>query len=540
MAAIVYQTSKQTGITYAYESLSYWDKDKRQSRAKRKCIGRVDPETKKIIPTRKRGPAGHSGRHDIKVHKRGPVPIEHVSRSFYGATFLLDAIGENLGITADLKKCFPDIYRQILSTAYYLIMEDKNPLSRFPKWAATHKHPYGKNIPSQRSSELFASISEDARNRFFRLQGNRRIEKEYWAYDTTSISSYSRCLRQVRYGMNKDHDPLPQINLAMLFGEESNLPFYYRKLAGNIPDVKTVKNLLADIDFLGYDKIKLVMDRGFYSEANINDLYHHHLKFLIAAKKSLRFVKAELDNVRDSIRTWANYNQKHDLYAYTTKIDWDYSQERPYKGDMLKGKRRMYMHLYFNSERALEDEKNFNALLCRLQEELESGTTHPEHDRLYAKYFDTTNTLVRGTKVIAREDALAHARKNYGFFVLLSNEVREPIAALEIYRNKDLVEKAFGNLKERLNFNRTAVSSDQSLDGKLFVEFIALIFLSYLKKKMQDGNLFKKYTMHELLDEMDIIECFEYPGYERRVGEVTKKQIELYEAMGIVPPSSLH
>lgn len=539
MAAIVYQTSKQTGITYAYESLSYWDKDKRQSRARRKCIGRVDPETKEIIPTRKRVVAGDSCKQD-KVHKRGPVPIENVSRSFYGATFLLDAIGENLGITADLKKCFPDIYRQILSTAYYLIMEDKNPLSRFPKWAATHKHPYGKNIPSQRSSELFASISEDARNRFFRLQGNRRIEKEYWAYDTTSISSYSRCLRQVRYGMNKDHDPLPQINLAMLFGEESNLPFYYRKLAGNIPDVKTVKNLLADIDFLGYDKIKLVMDRGFYSEANINDLYHHHLKFLIAAKKSLRFVKAELDNVRDSIRTWANYNQKHDLYAYTTKIDWDYSQERPYKGDMLKGKRRMYMHLYFNSERALEDEKNFNALLCRLQEELESGTTHPEHDRLYAKYFDTTNTPVRGTKVIAREDALAHARKNYGFFVLLSNEVREPIAALEIYRNKDLVEKAFGNLKERLNFNRTAVSSDQSLDGKLFVEFIALIFLSYLKKKMQDGNLFKKYTMHELLDEMDIIECFEYPGYERRVGEVTKKQIELYEAMGIVPPSSLH
>ncbi|MBP7763884.1 MAG: hypothetical protein KA113_01700 [Syntrophaceae bacterium] len=142
--------------------------------------------------------------------------------------------------------------------------------------------------------------------------------------------------------------------------------------------------------------------------------------------------------------------------------------------------------------------------------------------------------------MIAREDAIAEARKNYGFFVLLSNEVREPIAALETYRNKDLVEKAFGNLKERLSFNRMAVSSDQSLDGKLFVEFIALIFLSYLKKKMQDGNLFKKYTMHELLDEMDIIECFEYPGYERRVGEVTKKQIELYEAMGIVPPSSLH
>lgn len=539
MAAIVYQTSKQTGITYAYESLSYWDKEKRQSRAKRKCLGKVDPDTKEIIPTRKRMPADDAGNHAASS-KRGPVPIVNVAHSFYGATYLFDTIGDNLGVTADLKKCFPDTYKQILSTAYYLIMEDKNPLSRFPKWSATHKHPYGKNIPSQRSSELFASITENAKARFFRLQGKRRVENEYWAYDTTSISSYSQCLSQVRYGMNKDHDPLPQINLALLFGEESNLPFYYRKLAGNIPDVKTVKNLLVDIDFFGYDKIKLVMDRGFFSEANINDLYKNHLKFLIAVKVSLKFVKAELDKIRDSIRTWTNYSQKHDLYAYSTRIDWDYSQERPYKGDLLQGKRRMYMHIYFNGERALEDEKNFNLLLGKLQTELESGKTCPEHENQYVKYFDTRSTPSRGAKATAKEEAIAEARKNYGYFVLLSNDVKDPITALEIYRNKDLVEKAFGNLKERLNFNRTAVSSDQSLDGKLFVEFIALIYLSYLKKKMQDKGLFKKYTMQELLDDIDVIECFEYPEHELRMGEVTKKQIELYEAMEIVPPTSLH
>lgn len=28
MAAIVYQTDKRTGITYAYRSVSYWDKEK--------------------------------------------------------------------------------------------------------------------------------------------------------------------------------------------------------------------------------------------------------------------------------------------------------------------------------------------------------------------------------------------------------------------------------------------------------------------------------------------------------------------------------
>ena len=538
MAAIVYQTNKQTGITYAYESVSHWDKEKQQSRAKRRCIGRVDPVTKEIIPTRKKASADVN-ESDRETPKRGHTPITEVKRGFYGATYLFDSIGEKLGMIADLKKCFPDTYKQILSTAYYLILEDKNSLSRFPKWAATHKHPYVKNIPSQRSSELFAAISEASREHFFRLQGKRRIEQEYWVYDTTSISSYSKCLSQVRYGMNKDHDPLPQINIAMLFGEQSNLPFYYRKLAGNIPDVKTIQHLLADMDFLGYHKVKLVMDRGFYSEANINDLYKNHLKFLIATKISLKFVKTELDQARDSIRTWKNYSQKYDLYAYSTPISWVYSQERPYKGDIIKGERRMYLHLYFNAEKAVEDERNFHTLLSTLQVELESGKRNPEHEKQYAKYFDVKTTLVRGAKVTAKEDVIVEAKKNYGYFALLSNEIKAPLEALEIYRNKDLVEKAFGNLKERLSFDRLGVSSNLSLDGKLFVEFVALIYLSYIKKQMQDKNLFKQYTMQELLDEFDIIECFEQPGRELRVGEVTKRQIELYKAMDIVPPVSL-
>lgn len=533
MAAIVYQTSKKTGITYAYESVSFWDKEKQQSRAKRKCLGRVDPETKEIIPTRKKAIAAQKS----DAGKRGPVPITNVSRSFYGATYLFDSIGEKIGITADLKKCFPDTYKQLLSMAYYLILEDKNPLSRFPKWAATHKHPFGKIIPSQRSSELFASISEEAREYFFRLQGKRRAEHEYWVYDTTSISSYSKCLNQVRYGVNKDHEHLPQINLAMLFGEESNLPFYYRKLAGNISDVKTVKNLLADIDFLGFDKVKLVMDRGFYSEANINDLYKNHLKFLIATKVSLKLVQNVLDSKRDDMRTWTNYSQKYDLYASSSTINWDYSQDRPYKGDKLQAQRRIYLHLYFNSERAVEDEKNLHNLLCTLQAELENGMAKPEHAKLYDKYFEVKTTPVKGAKATARQDVIDEAKKNYGYFAMLSNEIKDPIEALEIYRNKDLVEKAFGNLKERLNFSRTAVSSDQSLDGKLFVEFIALIFLSYIKKKMQEKDLFKKYTMQELFDEFDVIECFEQPGHELRLGEITKRQAELYQTIEISPPS---
>ena len=63
----------------------------------------------------------------------------------------------------------------------------------------------------------------------------------------------------MKWGKNKDSDPLPQINLTLLFGEKSNLPFYYRKLPGNVPDVKTVVNLLKEARILGIDKMSLVL-----------------------------------------------------------------------------------------------------------------------------------------------------------------------------------------------------------------------------------------------------------------------------------------
>nr|WP_144353480.1 hypothetical protein [Paenibacillus darwinianus] len=104
---------------------------------------------------------------------------------------MLDAIGEKLGLVDDLQKCFPNDYKSLLSIAYYLILESDSPLSRFSKWASLHRHPHGVDIPSQRSSELFASLTEEKRYHFFRLQAARRMDNEYWAYDTTSISSYS-------------------------------------------------------------------------------------------------------------------------------------------------------------------------------------------------------------------------------------------------------------------------------------------------------------------------------------------------------------
>lgn len=51
MASIIKKLNKQTGVTYVYESESYWDKKKKQPRSKRKLIGKIDEQTGEIVPT---------------------------------------------------------------------------------------------------------------------------------------------------------------------------------------------------------------------------------------------------------------------------------------------------------------------------------------------------------------------------------------------------------------------------------------------------------------------------------------------------------
>jgi len=190
---------------------------------------------------------------------------------------------------------------------------------------------------------------------FFERQGRRRIEKEYWAFDITTISSYSAVLKQVKNGINKEYDRLPQINLALLFGQQSGLPFYYRKLPGNITDVKTVRQLMHEFNVMGYKKVNVVLDRGFYSKANIDTLFKNRQKFVIGVKLSLKYVKEALKKERENLQRGAELQTQFGAYGVCRTIEWEYEQERPYKRDVIQEKRRAYLLLFYNPEKAARD-----------------------------------------------------------------------------------------------------------------------------------------------------------------------------------------
>ena len=523
------------GTSYVYVDSPYWNKEKKQNRHRREYIGKLG-EDGGFVPNKKY--VAHQGN---AAAERDAVPtITPARRAYYGATYLLDGISNHIGIEEDLRICFPDNYKMLMSLAYYLVLESDSPLYRFPRWAHDHPHPWGEAIPSQRISEALRNISEAAKLEFFKKQSRRRLEKEYLAYDTTSISSYSEHVKAVRYGKNKDHDNLPQVNMALVFGEESCLPVYYRVLPGNIADVSTIRKLVKDVSFLEINKLKLVMDRGFYSAANMNALYKEHHKFLIAVKSNNAFVSKLVEKAQDDIHNFSNYDTKHEVYHCGSTEEWPYIQTDRHGNISLEEKRRIYVHIYYNGQRGEEDKTQFNKSLSMAEAAIREGSELTQAQvSLRERYFRIKETPKRGVQIQYLEDAIQKRMDRFGYFVLLSNDIKDSAMALEVYRRKDMIEKAFDNLKERLEMRRTAVHSDQALAGKLFIQFLALIYVSYIHKHMRDNNLYQNYTMQSLLDSLDVIERYVYDEQRHHYSEITKKQRELFSAFQIPPPTTL-
>lgn len=519
MSYQIKHTNKKTGVTYVYESVSYWDKEKQQARSRQVCIGKIDPETGAIIPSKRlRDPA-------IEGEKLPTAALATI----VGPSLILDELSKRLGVPKLLRAAFPDAHAQILAMAYYLACQG-GPLSQCEAWTKTHEHPAKKPLTSQRISEILATLSTGGKQAFLSSWMDKILEDEFLCYDITSISSYSEFNEYIRWGHNRDKERLPQLNLAMLFGQKSKLPAYYHRIPGNITDVQTVHNLLATFKKLDIKNLHYVLDKGFYSKKNVDELLERKDHFTLSVPLNNLWVQQAIDEISDTIQGPECYQLIDDevLYIHSRLYPW---------GD---DRRRCYLHLYYNAEMRAHAIDRFSRELIGYKEELETGTLKAEHKELYDTFFIITTTPVRGMKVTYNKEAVNHYIKRYtGFQALLTTRFKDPVEALQVYRDKDIVEKCFDDLKNSLDMKRLRMHTIETVDGRLFVQFIALILISALRKEMRESRLIEKYTVREVLLEMDPLTKIRYAGkYGQIFTEVTKPQREILELLKIPLPVS--
>ena len=513
--SLVYLKNKKSGVTYVYECRSFWNKEKKRPDSERTCIGKLDSVTSEIIPSKR-----------VQAAKLAATHPETTIAAIktIGTTALFDHICKETGLASILRGSFPDHWRLILSLAYFQAIKGK-PLSKVEHWSKTHRHPYGEFIDNRRVSDLLLTITEEKQLGFFKKWAKKRLEEEYLAYDITSVSSYSELNGMVRYGYNRDGERLPQVNLAMLFGEKTRLPVYYKSLPGSIKDVSTLKTFLDTATFLHMQKLHLVMDKGFYSHENVNNLFSKRMKFTIAIPFSNNFAKDQVARVRDNITDHKHFIKVNGqtLFCVSSLGKWE-------------EKKRIYIHVFYNSSAAAADYESFLNKMIRWEEELKTNKLIENHQKYYDKYFLIKETPKRGKRISYNQQAIDAYKKNMaGYLVLMTNDIKNPIEALKTYRNKDVVEKAFDNLKNILDMKRLRVHSEESMRGRLFVQFIALIFVSHVQRVMGEKDLFLTFgSFSSLLEELELLNTVKFSGhYGQITSETTKKQREIFEAFDL-------
>lgn len=528
-----YEVIQKVGkYQYIYLANGFRNKDGKV-RQKRRPIGKIDLKTgKKIYKPEYIEEALLSGRHIDIPSTEKMFSIEDIHKSSvrsYGLFNLYRFLAEKSGLTSVLRKAIPNYWQEIFMLACYMI-STSDPMMYCEDWiSGTESYPVG-SMTSQRISELLISIPAKQRNDFYQLWYSNIKEDEYLALDITSASSYSELIDDVEWGYNRDHDNLPQINICVLMGENGRLPIYQSIYSGSQKDVRTLTTTLNQLEAsIGTRAITVVLDKGFYSTRNINymlkDTGNGTTKFLISVPFTTSFAKNQVESQRKDIDCVENtiVINGNSMRAVTKKRKWNKQHK-------------LYTHIYYNAKKAMDIREDLYATVAMLRHK---ATENPEkylHDEEYQKYLIIRRSEKQeiGYTISIRTDVIEKKLQTSGWVVLISNDVSDARKAMNIYRDKDVVEKSFLRLKNSIDLGRLRVHSDNAMQGKLFVGFIASVIMSSINKVMSEKELYRKYTMKKLLRILAKQRIQDINGHSI-ITPTTKEQRILNEAFGILP-----
>lgn len=500
MSFIRYKTKGDK--TYAYEITSFYDKEKKSPRQKSKYLGVVN---------------------EGKIERKRANSSPHMTFD-YGNVAVVLKIAEEL----KLKQTLVEIYGEhtaniMIALAANKLIQDTS-LSNFKYWYEntylTKMLPI-ENPTSQMLSRFLDQLGEEQFKKasFLKNWCEKVSPKSSIAYDLTSLSSSSELIDMLEYGYSRDKDYLPQINLGYVASLDASLPLYFKKFPGSINDVTTIKNLLSELHSFGVNKIRLVLDRGFYSQNNIKEMKENGYDFVMAMPFHVKMAQKiiAINNLKsDSPDRAVSYNGK---IIYVGSGDAEISS--------VKVK---YYHI-FDEERRSREINTFYGHLIKIESMLEGKILLRFENVIdivseiagkYSGYF--TAKKVDGKIVLKRKNkAISRLTNRMGKTILIFTDDIDWETALSHYRNKDRIEKMFKALKNDLGATPVRVHKETTLDGSLLISFIALIIYSDLIRRIRESNLMKDYSMEGIFLELAKIKKIRLLDESEITSEVTKK-----------------
>ena len=481
----IYPQEKKGVIYIQYEYARIYNPDKKYNTPKRTTIGKVcEDDASQMYPNP----------NYLKFFPEAELPVDEGRAERSGCL----RIGNYLVIQKLLHETLLDrmvanLYGDprgsglFLDLAAYYIITQCNAGQYYPDYA--YNHPlftpeykiYSDSTVSRFLSEISTDDSIQLQNEWNETKDHR--QKIYISYDSTNKNCQAGDIDFVEYGHPKDGKSGPVFNLSVAYDTKNREPLFYEEYPGSIVDIAQLQYMLNTAKGYGYKHVGFILDRGYFSQANIHYMDSFGYDFVIMVKGLKALVKETVYEVQGTFEN----KRSHSIRRY--KVNGVTVRKQLYASDENK----RYFHIYYDPGKRAVERSNLEDKLSRMEKKLKRMEGKPyELDRAMLRYY-RPEYYHEGKKdqcfitAYEREEVVEEELNLCGYFCIISSAEMTAREALDLYKSRDASEKLFRADKTFLGCRTERVQSEESLGGKLLIGFVSLIIRNRMYTKIKDA-----------------------------------------------------
>ena len=400
-----------------------------------------------------------------------------------GAYIIIQQMMKETGIPELLSEYFNDRDLGLfLDLITYTLICENNAGQYYPDYAYNHPlYTEGMRIYSDATvSDFFGRVTDDQSIGFLNEWNAKRDHREkiYISYDSTNKNIQAGDVEIAEFGNAKVDTGKPIFNYSIAYDTHNREPLFYEKYPGSINDVSQLQIMLDKAMGYGYRKIGFILDRGYFSKANLDYMDQSGYDFVVMVKGMSTLVnELILENKGKFEDKRACSIRRHKVYGTTVK-----------RKLFLTDEKERYFHIFHSSGKETKERENVEKAVenCAYFLEKKKGSVYEVPN--YLQYYFEPEYSKDGYFLMAREkrDVIERELRLCGYFVIITSQKMTAGEAIDLYRSRDASEKLFRGDKSYLGNKSIRVYSDESVSAKIFIEFVALIIRNRIYTKLRD------------------------------------------------------
>ena len=362
---------------------------------------------------------------------------------------------------------------------------------------------------------------------------NKVIDRNYKViyYDCTNYFFYTEENDFQKYGISKQHQPLPLVQMG-LFMDADGYPFAMNINPGNTSETKTMipseekflkeynmkgKNIIVCTDAaMCSDEIKnfnIKDGRGFIITQSIKKLSNDLQEY--ALDKTGWRILGNLKDIYDLSKVDDNFKKIHYNTIFYKEIECETKSVKQALIITFSYKYQDYQHKlkqkqFERAKKIVEETNKKNEKITKKKEMEKIKLSKNQNDpKRFIKEVAATDAgeVACNISYIIDEEIFKNEEKYNGLYGITTNLMDDTQTIIKVMRGRWEIEESFRIMKDEFDSGTVHLSREDRIKGHFITCYLALFIYRYLEHQLND-----KYTVHEIVSKLQEMKLLEHKG----------------------------